>query len=167
MNRAKFSGMSREEVVASMASKLAVGDGGPKVYKSKKKLSSKNIYILISAVVFLSGMTWLYMSQNDPPKESQVRGLNNASFIYKQNPLTKLKAAFHEDKISADYFALYLKDVLVRYDSIPNEFKVSRPVVKQNDVYRELSGVWTQLSPVVRSTITTELPQFRIREQDR
>lgn len=159
MKRSISRKMSREEVIASMANKLAEGS----VVKEKNTFRRK-ILLINLAVIFLSGMMVLFVSHSISKKTLQQK--QNSSLLpttnIMQDPLLKLKHAFEDEAIGADEYALYMAYLLVRYDSVPANFRTLRPKVISEEVYAELDRMWERVSLRMRQKINTELlPQFR------
>ena len=68
--------------------------------------------------------------------------------------------------IGADEYALYMAYLLVKYDSIPENFKTPSPKIMSKEVYAELDRIWGSISLRMRQKITFELlPQFRSKIQ--
>ncbi len=155
--------MSREAVVASMANKLAEGQF---VFKSKRKFAYNKIIPVIAAGVLLTGgLIWNFSRKNSGEESVPVKSLD--SVMITRNPLYKLKGAFIDHVINADYYALCLKDMLTRYDSVPEVYRIAGPVINPEDVYSELNDIWVKVSPGIRFQITRDLPQFTFKQQDR
>lgn len=155
--------MSREEVIASMADKLAEGSA----VKAKKKFHRK-IHLINLVVILLSGTMVLLVSISMPKKPLQQKQsrsfLQTASAM--QNPLLKLKSAFQNGAIMTDEYALYMAYLLVRYDSVPEKFRTPRPKIIREEVYAELDRIWGRISLRMRQKITDELlPQLRSKVQ--
>jgi len=81
-----------------------------------------------------------------------------AALTLKDNPLTRLGDALKNNIISPDQYAAYCKDLLICYDSLPSQYKTSRPIVPKDDVYAALCNVWMQLYPKTRKQLIKELP---------
>ncbi len=155
--------MSREEVIASMAGKLAEGS----VVSAKRK-SRQKILLINLTVILLSGTMVLVVSISMSKKplynKQDYSFFQTASVM--QNPLQKLRNEFQKEIIGADDYALYMAYLLVRYDSIPENFKTPRPKIISDEVYAELDRIWEHISLRMRQRITTELlPQFRPKMQ--
>lgn len=155
--------MNREEVIASMASKLAEGS----VVNAKKKFHHK-ILLINLAVILLSGTMVLIVTISISKKPLHQN--HNDSFLQvthvMQSPLQKLKKAFQDEVIGADEYALHMAYLLVKYDSIPENFKTPSPKIMSKEVYAELDRIWGSISLRMRQKITFELlPQFRSKIQ--
>lgn len=159
MKRSISRKMNREQVIASMANKLADGSA----VNAKKKFHRKILLINMS-VILLSGTMVLFVSISMSKKSLQHK--QNNSFLQTasvmQNPLQKLKSAFQRGVIGADEYALYMAYLLVRYDSVPENFRTPRPKIISEEVYAEIDRIWGRISLRMRQRITSELlPQFR------
>lgn len=160
MKRSISRKMSREEVIASMANKLADGS----VVNTKRKVRRR--IIIINLAVILSFGT-LVFSVSFSKKSHQQRQSNSylqtASMV--QSPLLKLKTAFQDGTIGADEYALYLTYLLVKYDSVPEIFQTPRPHINATEINAELDKTWNRLSMGIRKKIRELLPQFRSQGQ--
>ncbi len=163
MERSISRKMSRKEVIASMANKLADGS----VEGTKKKFHRKILIINLS-VISLFGTMVFFVSTSISKKSSQQELHNDflQTASVTQSPLEKLKSAFQDGAIGADEYALYMTYLLVRYDSVPQNFKTPRPMINSEELYAELNKVWGRVSLRMRQRISEELlPQFRSRAQ--
>lgn len=163
MKRSISKKMNREEVIASMTGKLAEGS----VVNAKKNFRRKILLINLT-VILLSGALVLIvsisMSKKNLPYKQNTSFLQATSVM--QSPLHKLKNAFQDDVIGADEYALYMAYLLVRYDSIPENFRTPRPKIISEEVYTELNRIWGRISLRMRQRISIELlPQFRPKMQ--
>lgn len=157
MKRNIFRNMSREEVVASMANKLAEGTV---LTSNKKKTHSKRIFVVVGIIsggiiCLLLLFAVLGKSQN---KETDTSYLKNISVA--QSPHFKLKTAFNEGKIGVNEYALYLDYLLVKYDSVPGQYKTPRPFIDSKEVDVEIRKIWGRLSIRTRSRIIQDLPHL-------
>jgi hypothetical protein len=168
MKRKKFSNMSRDQVIAAMANKLAVGNSQVNIKPNfKPVLKSRKVVIAVAGFLCTVLLLGTLLSLDNADKK--VRDKEKSSqrdVISVLNPLIKLKAAYVEKEISAELYACYLRDLIVRYDSIPDKFRLSRPIINQKEVYSELSVVWELISPGLRMTINKDLPVFKAEQVD-
>jgi hypothetical protein len=162
MKRSLSRKMSREEVIASMANKLA-----ERSIVNKKKYHRK--FLLVNfVVILLSGIMLLLISMS----KKTIQQKQSNSFLLTinviQKPLHRIKNAFENGEIEADEYALYMAYLLVRYDSVPEKFQTLRPKVKSEEVYSELNSIWERVSLRMRQKITSELlPHFRFKAREK
>lgn len=156
MKRSISRKMSREEVIASMANKLAVGS----VVNTKRKVRRRIIIINIVVILIFGTLVLSFSFSKKSHKQQQSHSyLKTASMV--QSPLLKLKTAFQSGTIGADEYALYLAYLLVKYDSVPEIFQTPRPHINGNEINAELDKVWNYLSMGRRNKIKELLPQFK------
>ncbi len=152
--------MSREEVIASMANKLA-----ERSLVNKKKHHRK-ILLINFAVILLSGIMLISMSKKTLQQKQSNSFLLTTNV--RQETLLKIKNAFESGEIEADEYALYMAYLLVRYDSVPEKFQTLRPKVISEEVYTELNSIWERVSLRMRQKITNELlPHFRFKAREK
>lgn len=154
--------MTRDQVIASMAKKLADTNGSP---KNQKKRWGKAFIIngvIFGLLILITGLVFSFKS----PRASVKNIKTTHGTLSPDSPLSKLSTAYNHRHIDHDQYALYLKDLLVRYDSLPQEFKTERPIIKEIQVHNELLNIWTSVSLDVRSTIIKELPKFAEKTQN-
>lgn len=160
MNRSVKKNMTREQVVASMAKKLSQGSG-KEIFSTQKKKGMKPhlyLYIIMSILIVSTAITGIIVTRNTANKLLNSAAPKLAAVFL--SPLELITAAHREEKISTDQCALYLKDILVRYDSLPPEFKPNHAVIADTSVYKALVTLWPHVSLQTRSSITTRLPKL-------
>ena len=148
----------KDKIVSSMAKKLANVSTIDDLNKIKKQRNRKPVPVYLVAIVITVCITAAFYFASSSNEEMRAKKIAAANLMLKDNPLTKLNIALKNDVISPDQFAMYCKDLLVRYDSLPDNFKTARPVISSNDVYAALGSVWLQLYPQTKSKLTKELP---------
>ncbi|MBN1760769.1 MAG: hypothetical protein JW863_20740, partial [Chitinispirillaceae bacterium] len=57
-----------------------------------------------------------------------------------------------------DEYALYLKDYLIRYDSLPAVYKTERSTTPNTEIFRSLFDIWPQVSLRTRAVMLTSMP---------
>ena len=130
--------MNREEVIASMASKLAEGS----VVNAKKKFHHK-ILLINLAVILLSGTMVLIVTISISKNLcTRIIMTLSAGYLCNAEPFTEIKKAFQDEVIGADEYALHMAYLLVKYDSIPENFKTPSPKIMSKEVYAELDRIW-------------------------
>lgn len=158
MKRSISSKMSRNEVIASMANKLADGTGTGVKPKSRKKILIVNLAVII---IFGSLVFSVSFSKKPPEPVKKISYIEAAKVLH--SPLVKLKTAFREGTIGADEYGLYMTYLLVSYDSVPENYRTTKPMIDGNEINAELEKIWGELSMRMRQKITRELPQFRVK----
>ncbi|NLP01082.1 MAG: hypothetical protein GX089_01165 [Fibrobacter sp.] len=158
MRKDVISEMSRDRVVASMSKKLANTKGVNAANRSRKIRTTLIIIALIGSVlILLAGI--LFTNKKGVAFNQNIRSGYDSTLS--DNPLSRLRNDFRQNLISPDQFAIYLQDLLIRYDSLPEYYKTRRPVISVDQVYNELTQVWSLLNLHVRSSILEALPDFR------
>lgn len=151
--------MSREQIIASMAKKLAENSSSEIIVK--KKLSDKYIYFIVAAVLLAGLSIGIAISFNNKGTIEENEESEKVSRI--DNPVVKLKNAYDDKMINENQYAIYLKDLLIRYDSLPEKYKVISPVVSDKEVFDELSAIWPDLSNNIRLELTNAIPDVENR----
>lgn len=152
----------RQQVVDAMAKKFADHNSVQKVIvrHRKKALRSAKILAVIIICIIASMIVTLLFSVNivDPP-DFLVR--KEKATIQTKNPIDILKTDLAEEAISADMFALYCMDYLIRYDSLPEKYKTPFSTSTINDYFRAILEVWDILSLRTQQRLLEEIPKFR------
>ncbi|HON11309.1 MAG TPA: hypothetical protein PLE24_10615 [Chitinispirillaceae bacterium] len=115
------------------------------------------IALIGSVLILLAGI--LFTNKKGVAFNQNIRSGYDSTLS--DNPLSRLRNDFRQNLISPDQFAIYLQDLLIRYDSLPEYYKTRRPVISVDQVYNELTQVWSLLNLHVRSSILEALPDFR------
>ena len=148
----------REKLVTNMARKLAVGNGVQKIAAEKRKKKLQRLtYIAAVVMAFLISGLIIYFHL---PKQYKYDPEQFRISQAQRNPVNRLSADYQEKKISADEYALYLKDILIRYDSLPDAYRIDIPFIKATDVYDSLIAVWPFVNLRIRKTLQDQLPKL-------
>ncbi len=152
----------RTKVVDSMAKKFADSGSVTTIITAHRKRQMKPavyIYILIGLSVVSTGVTTLIMTGKISVPGSSRR---TAAAITESEPvastITLLQNDLAEKEINADEYVLYLKDYLIRYDSLPGIYKSPRSSTTSTEIYRALFDIWPQVSLRTRATLLKVLP---------
>lgn len=148
--------MTRDQVVASMAKKLADTNGSSKNQKKRWEKAFIINGVIIGLLILITGSVFSFKSPRTFIKNIKT----TQGALTSDSPLSRLSTAYNQRHINHDQFALYLKDLLVRYDSLPQDFKTERPIIKEVQVHDELLNVWPSVSLDARLIILKELPKF-------
>jgi hypothetical protein len=151
----------REKLVSSMAKKLAIGNGDKIIAASKRKKKFQKIrYIALGVAAFsiFGCIIYLHIPRQVHLTPEMIRQIQE-----QKNPATLLYTDLLDKNISPDQYALYLKDILVRYDSLPEKYRLDTPFIKASDVYDSLLSVWPLVNPRVRNSILNLLPDLEVR----
>ena len=114
------------------------------------------IYILIGTSIISTAFTTLI-----------VTGKIDTGFITRntmvssapiKNTIDFLNEDFAGKRISADEYALFIKDYLIRYDSLPARYKAERITLTSEQVYHTLHDIWPQVSLRTRSRLLVTMP---------
>jgi hypothetical protein len=147
----------KDKVVSSMAKKLANENTAADIEKIKKKRKRKPIIGYVVAVLFTVVMTvsfYFAILSTDKVQEKQRVAVQQA---LQDNPLSRLRTALANDIITADQFAFYCRDILVRYDSLPEQYKTDKVLLSRDEVYASIIAVWFNLYPKTKVILTREL----------
>jgi hypothetical protein len=148
----------RERLVRSMAGKLATGNGIEVIAVSRrKKRTRKLIYISVPAILFV--IVGIVISVKSP---------GTAAITFKSGqpvtPRVNLIQLLHQDleikKITVNQYAFYLRDILIRYDSLPSQYHPARPAVTTEAIYDSLCAVWSKIDLKNRAQLLKELPKI-------
>jgi uncharacterized integral membrane protein len=158
MNREEKRREEREQLVRSMARKLATGNGIEIIAAARKRKRSRIvIYTTSGILLFLIVAVILYLITPD-----QVTF--NLDFNKSEKPeinlLQLLSKDLTEKKITFNQYVFYLRDILVRYDSLPKQYRPAMPDVKTQSVYDSLCAVWKKVDLQKRQQLLKELPKL-------
>ena len=151
----------REKIVDSMAKKFADSGSMTHIITTHRKRKFKPavyIYILIGLAVVSTGLTTLIMTGRIAPGRT-IRGatrLEDSAPI--KNSIDLLRDDLAAKKISVDDYVLYLKDYLIRYDSLPAGYKTSRSSTTNTEIFRALFDIWPQVSLRTRAVMLKSMP---------
>ncbi len=147
----------KDKVVSSMAKKLANENTAADIEKIKKKRKRKPIIGYVAAVLFTIIVTvsfyFAILSTEKVQEEQRVAAYKELQ----DNPLSRLRTALANDIITADQFAFYCRDLLVRYDSLPAQYKTEKVILSRKDIYAAIVSVWFNLYPKTKIALTSEL----------
>jgi hypothetical protein len=149
--------IAKDKVVSSMAKKLANENTAADIEKNKKKRKRKPLLGYMLAVLFTVVMTvsfYFAIVSTDKVQEEQRAAVQVA---LQDNPLSRLRTALSNDVITADQFAFYCRDLLVRYDSLPEQYKTDKVILSREDIYASIISVWFNLYPKTKLALTREL----------
>lgn len=161
INKSKFDS-KKDIIIASMAKKLAdmstVDDLTRKKNRGKK---IKRIHII--AVMVLLCLSVIIYTIEKSRREQKLQHISVASLVNHDNPLNRLTNALNDESVTVDQYAMFLNDLLIRYDSLPEKFKTDHPVILNEDVYRSLMGVWMKLNNQTRNKLVKNFPTLKPR----
>jgi hypothetical protein len=151
----------REKVVDSMAKKFADSSSVTHIITTHRKRRIKPaiyIYVLIGLSVITTGFTTLLMTGRISPALINKAVLISAAPV--KNSIDLLRDDLIRKKIGPDDYVLYLKDYLIRYDSLPDIYKTARASTASSEIYRALFDIWPQVSLRTRATMLTMMPHL-------
>lgn len=156
MLKKKSQPVNKDIVIASMAKKLAEQAPIEKIAKNKKKMLNRHHLIYMVTFSLLVILSIVSISINQTKDNSKETG---KSVLEKRNsPLVLLSDALENDSINVDQYALYLKDLLIRYDSLPGKYRTDYPVIATSDIYISIVKVWMRLGIKTRISLINDLP---------
>lgn len=148
----------RERLVRSMASKLATGNGIEVIASSRRKKRARTvIYLGVPVILFI--IAGIVISVKSP-------GTAAIAFKSGQPSTSKVNLIqlIHQDleikKITVNQYAFYLRDILIRYDSLPSQYRPARPVATTENIYDSLCAVWSKIDLKNRAQLLKELPKI-------
>ena len=142
-----------------MAKKFADSGSVTSIITTHRKRQFKPatyIYILIGLSVVTTGLTTLIMTGNISP--ALIGKAAQAPVVPQKNSIDLLRDDLNLNKIGPDDFALYLKDYLIRYDSLPDTYKTARSSTTNTEIYQALFDIWPQVSLRTRANMLTMMP---------
>jgi hypothetical protein len=149
----------RDKLVDSMAKKLADGNGVAKVittHRKRRLQTMKYVYIALALSVVSTTITYFVMTGKIAP------GLTGANEVVVAVPEKTSLDLLNDDltakKIGPDQYALFIRDYLIRYDSLPAVYQVPFSGLTSGEVYRALYNIWPKLSLRTRSDLLREMP---------
>jgi hypothetical protein len=148
----------RERLVRSMAGKLATGNGIEVIAVSRrKKIVRKYIYISIPVVLFIIIGVFLFIKSSGT---TEITFKSEQKVTQRIDLLQLLHQDLENKKITVNQYAFYLRDILIRYDSLPLEYRPARPAVVTEDIYDSLCAVWPKIDQKSRAQLFKELPKI-------
>ena len=155
----------RDNVVDSMARKFADSGTVSNIITTHRKQRIKPavyVYILVGLSVISTAFTALVMTEKIP---SGLIGGNKqqGKVVPVINTVDLLRADLAKKEIGIDDYALYIKDYLVHYGSLPDRYKTERSSTNSNELFRELYTVWPEVSLRSRAVILNDMPFLEAR----
>ena len=149
----------RDKLVDSMTNKLADSGTVKKVITTHRKRrieTLKYVYIALALSVVSTSITYLVMTGKVAPG---ITGADDAVVAAPvKTTLDLLNDDLNMEKIRADQYSLYLRDYLIRYDSLPAVYKTPLAGLASGEVYRALYTIWPKLSLRTRSELLKTMP---------
>jgi hypothetical protein len=153
----------KDQIINSMAKKLADVSAVDDLERIKKKRVKKTNRVYIIAVMIFVCLSVTVYTIEKTRREEKLQQVTMVSLVNQDSPLKRLTDALKDESVTVDQYAMFLSDLLIRYDSIPERFKTDRPVILNEEVYRSLMGVWMQLQHQTRNKLAKNLPALRPR----
>lgn len=148
----------KDLVISSMARKLADVSNANDLKKKRKKKLTKPYLIYSSIAVIVTVLTIAVFFVNTSTQK-QTANITIDSIVQKY-PLQNLNDAYKNGSITADQYAIYLRDYLIKYDSLPENFKQEGSVVLSDHIYKALIDVWMKLNLRTRASLIKDLPDL-------
>lgn len=150
----------RDRVVDSMAKKFAnKGNVEHIIHTHRKRRFNpmKYVYLFVGLSVLSPPLTFLLMTGKIMPGVFTPE--NTATKEKVPTAVDLMRQDFTEKKIGADQFALYLRDYLIHYSTLPSHYKAGASATS-SDTYRELNAIWEQVSLRTRTHLIESLPHL-------
>jgi len=158
----------RQRVVDSMAKKFADRGSVEQIiirHRKRGLRSGKTLFIIIAATVISLVVTGLFtVGIVEPP---QVLKSAPEPAVVVHNSLDILKADLAAAVINPDQFALYCKDYLNRYDSLPSKYQTPFSTTTSEEVYDAIADVWVTLQLRTRQRLLADLPTIETVQKER
>ncbi len=148
----------KDLIISSMARKLADVSNANDLKKKRKNKSNKPYLIYSSIAVIVTVLTIAFFIVN-MSTQKQTATITIDSIVQKY-PLQNLNNAYKNKSITVDQYAIYLRDYLINYDSLPEKFKQDGSVVLSDHIYKALIDVWMKLSSRTRASLIKDLPDL-------
>jgi len=151
----------REKVVDSMAKKFADrGNVQQIIVRHRRKIlqSKKTLWLIIAGTVVSMIITVLVTA--GVVKPPALVGGKVEQRIAITETLDLLRTDLASGDIGADQFALYCRDFLIRYDSLPQRYQTPFSTTTGDDIYRAIAGVWPSLHLRTRQVLLHDLPHI-------
>lgn len=148
----------KDLVISSMARKLADVSNANELKKKKKK-KLKNPYLVYSSIAIIVTILVIAVFIVNMSMQKQTADITIDSIVQKY-PLRNLNDAYKNRSITADQYAIYLRDYLIKYDSLPENFKQEGSVVLSEHIYKSLIDVWMKLNLKTRASLLKDLPDL-------
>lgn len=148
----------RDKFIITMAQKLAKGNGVEMIGAAKRRKKRKKLtYVIGGTVAFIISGLIIYFHM---PKQIKFDPESYKQNQLHRNPVNRLSADYQDEKISTDQYALYLKDILIDYKSLPQEYKIDIPYIEASAVYDSIITVWSSISLPNRLKLQKYLPDL-------
>ncbi|MBN1600943.1 MAG: hypothetical protein JW915_04995 [Chitinispirillaceae bacterium] len=148
----------REKLVKSMASKLATGNGLEIIATARKK-KKLQVVVYSASTVLLFLIIAIILYSKAPDKDLSSEKADNSDNL-KINSLGLLANDLRNKAITFNQYAFYLRDMLIRYDSLPQQYRPAMPDLRTQDVYDSLSVIWSRIDLKNRQQLLKDLPKL-------
>jgi hypothetical protein len=155
--------LKKDKIITSMAKKLADVTAVDDLARIKKNRGKKNDRIYIIAVIGVLCLSGIIYTIEKSGREQKLQQLSVASLVNNDNPLNRLTNALKDESVTVDQYAMFLNDMLLSYDSLPEKYKTDSPVILNEDVYKSIMRVWMQLNHQTRNKLIKNLPALKPR----
>ncbi len=164
MDRETRRNQERERLVKAMAVKLATGNGIEVIASSRRKKRARTlIYLSIPVVLFIIAAIVIIVKS---PGTAAITVKSNHHSAPKINLLQLLHQDLEEKKITVNQYAFYLRDILIRFDSLPMQYRPERPAIITEDIFDSLCAVWPKIDLKNRAQLMKDFPKMNTYLQD-
>jgi hypothetical protein len=158
MDRETKRNQERERLVKAMAVKLATGNGIEVIASSRRKKKARTIiYVSLPVLLFIIAAIVVFLKS---PGTTAISIKSDQPVTPEISLLQLLHQDLEEKKITVNQYAFYLRDILIRYDSLPPQYRPDRPSVNTDEIFDSLCVMWPKIDLKVRAQLLKDFPKF-------
>ena len=140
----------RKKVIDAMSKKLAT-PGEPAIIIKRRK---RYIWMFVTVVICTTLSLIYFIVANYTPVFEQKSTLSANS------PFLLIKTAYQSNTLTEDEYAVLLCKLMVKYDSLPDNYKVPHPYIDVNEVYTAIRRLWPITMQSTREYLLLEFPSL-------
>lgn len=150
----------RQKIADKMVKKLADGKAIEEsiiTFRKRHLNPITYLYILIGTSI-LSLLITISVTTGKVSLPGLTKEINPPPLPPEKSTLELLNEDLANEKISPDFYAVYIVKYLTQYDSLPEQYKTKRITLTSDNYYMALSEIWTKLSMRTRQNLLKNVP---------
>jgi len=158
----------RDALVETMKRKLASPGSAEQIITAHRRERARPVkYLYWGAALAAVAAVLIYQAFTGQASEDMVEQTVDPAAPPEKSALELMKDDLSQNKFGPDQYAIYLKDYLIRYDSLPQAYKSARHNLTSDEIYSALLEIWPQTSPGTRSELLKKMPPLKQKLEQR
>lgn len=152
----------RDAIVDTMTRKLASSGSVEQIITAHRRERTRPVkYLYMGAALAAMAALLIYQAFTGQAREDLIEQTAALAAPPPKSTLELMKEDLLQNRFGPDQYAHYLKDYLVRYDSLPAPYKSARHNITSDEIYTALLEIWPQTSPGTRSELLKKIPRLK------